>query len=246
MGEVVLDVAVNWLEEPWHWTQISCSQGHNLQEWMLINLLKWGLHTNHTQIRFVYVSICAHTSFTIMHHHILYTIFFIHSLLYVHMLPKEALCVDLFFQNIMAYHGIHFCTHDYIHLISNFDCFKRVLHRTFFQPWIPHRTQGDAPEILWHHPLQRGSLCTVRERLDEWLTDRVWMNRMKEKILFKYCTPSVSQPGKFCFIWLVCCECVKRVLGNRVRNIRTNLKPCQCVSHVSQSLVVFVSSEMPT
>ena len=66
------------------------------------------------------------------------------------MLSKEALCVVcvcFFLPNIMAYYS-DLCIHDWY-----------VTDKLFFAAL--NSPQGDAPEILWHHPLQRGSLCTV-------------------------------------------------------------------------------------
>lgn len=70
----------------------------------------------------------------------------------VHMLSKEALrvvCVCVFFCRILwLIIRIFVYIHDWY-----------VTDKLFF-PAL-NSPQGDAPEILWHHPLQRGSLCTV-------------------------------------------------------------------------------------
>ena len=183
-GEVVLDVAVNWLEEPWHRTQISCCQGHNFG--------------------------CTHICTYIIDNHSSYFII------------NKKQCKNICSLRVYTYRTyltirIFVYIHDWY-----------VTDKLFF-PAL-NSPQGDAPEILWHHPLQRGSLCTVS--WTGWMTNGL---RLDGPFMYSKCLPTKKSYSMFSFIGFNGCllwMCPK-VWGRKGGfTLPIYIKPCQWVSHV--------------
>lgn len=93
----------------------------------------------------------------------------------------------------MAYYS-DLCIHDWY-----------VTDKLFFAAL--NSPQGDAPEILWHHPLQRGSLCTV-----SWTGWRTNGLRLDGPFMCSKCLP--TKKNTVCLVSLdsmvVWCECVRK------------------------------------